>query len=566
MPASRRTLMFRLVSAYWRSNERWSAIALLALVIGLNMLSVYSVVELTRWQKTFFDLLEQRNAAGVWGATQQLIMILGLFVLAVSSKSYLRQWLQIRWRTWMTHDYLQRWMHSHTYYTQYSPTLDNPDQRITEDVASMVDHVLELGLGFISNTTNLVTYGIMLWGLSSNIYFQVAGHHIEIPGIMVYATVFYALVGSYIMQKIGRPIVNIDYKKQRYEANFRHTLFSIREHAEQIAFYGGHEHDQRRSELSFEAVRRNWHRWMVYSRRILITETVYMQAGNYVFYILILPSYFAARITLGDVMQLNMAISRLRASLSWFLYNYATLAELGATLTRLEEFERRLCQQEEMPFDYAVSTDGALRITHVDLERPDGTFVNHVDQLIIPKGQRCLIQGPSGSGKSTLLRVLARLWHHGQGHVELPEGKTLFLPQKSYIPAGTLFDALRYPDVDSPLTEADATALLNQVGLHHYAIALQHSADWHKQLSPGEQQRLAFARALLQRPDYLFLDEATSALDDKAEWQMYNLVLEQLPDITLLSVAHRVSLRSLHDRVITLAPTEHAHILAYSAD
>lgn len=562
---SRRALTFKLVMAYWRSSDCWRAVALLIIVIALNMASVYILVQLTQWQKSFFDVLEQRNQEAIWGVLRQLGLIIGTFVLSVSFTDYFKHWLHIRWRTWLTEHYLQRWLHSQSYYAITSDEQhDNPDQRIAEDINGMVENILDLGIGLIKNTTNLISYAVMLWGLSANLQFDIAGYHLQIPGIIVFATVIYVVLGSLIMERLGRPLVNIDYKKQRYEANFRHTLFNIREHAEQISFHKGHHSERQRTETSFAAIRRNWHRWMVYSRRIVMTETVYMQAGNYMPYALTLPNYFVGRISLGDVMQLNMAAMRFRSSLSWFIYNYARLAILRATLTRLEEFEHQLYEREHMPFDYASSTDGALRITGVHLDRPNGSFINYIDQMIIPRGQRCLIQGPSGSGKSTLLRALAKLWHFGHGHIELPEGTTLFLPQKSYIPEGTLRHALQYPGPDDELTVAQAQSLLEQVGLQHYNTALDQHADWQKQLSPGEQQRLAFARVLQQRPDYLFLDEATSALDDKAEWQLYNLILKELPEVTLLSVAHRVSLRSLHDRVIMLAPTEHAHIPAYS--
>lgn len=562
---SRRALTFKLVMAYWRSHDCWRAVALLAIVIALNMASVYVIVQLTQWQKSFFDVLEQRDQTAIWGVFQHLIIIIGTFVVSVSFTDYFKHWLQIRWRTWLTQHYLQRWLHSQSYYAHAnSKQHDNPDQRIAEDINSMIENILDLGIGFIKNATSLISYAVMLWSLSANIQFDIAGYHLQIPGVMVFATILYVILGSLVMERLGRPLVNIDYKKQRYEANFRHTLFDIREHAEQISFYKGHQSEHQRTKTSFSAIRHNWHHWMTYSRRIVMTETIYMQMGNYMLYALTLPNYFAGRISLGDVMQLNMASARLRSALSWFIYNYASLALLRATLTRLEEFERQLCEREQMPFVYTSSTDGALRIAGVHLDRPDGSYINYIDQLIITRGQRCLIQGPSGSGKSTLLRTLAQLWHFGHGHIALPEGTTLFLPQKSYIPAGTLRNALQYPNPRGELTLEQAQSLLEQVGLQHYNTALDQHADWQKQLSPGEQQRLAFARVLLQRPDYLFLDEATSALDDKAEWQLYNLILKELPEVTLLSVAHRVSLRSLHDRVITLAPTEHAHIPAYS--
>ncbi len=560
-----------LLTRYWISRDSLFGWLLLAMLIATTSVYLYSINEITDWQKIFFDAVGDRNAAALMPITLQGLLILAIFIPSSSFATYFQQWLQMEWRNWVTRDYMQRWLRSPAYHSMGQSSSsnrlsDNPDQRVAEDVSILVEKVVGLGIGLVKNLANIFIYGIKLWVISKVlVYYFFVGEPFTFRGLLIICTVLFVLFGSLIMEKLVKPMVGIDYQRQRHEADFRHSLFNIRDNAEQIAFYRGHQHEKRRALQHFSAIYRNWRELMRFSRRRTLTETVYMQAGNYYSYVFTLPSYFNNLISLGDVMQLNMACARLRSSLSWFVYNYEDLAIVRATLLRLREFEAQLSTPVESTFNYRPSTDGSLQLLDVQLNRPDGTPINHIDRLVIKKGQRCLLQGPSGGGKSTILRTLARLWPYGSGTVRLPRQENmLFLPQKSYIAEGTLKDALIYPKLHTSLSDEEGAALLYRVGLSHYIHGLNTSADWSKQLSPGEQQRLAFARALYTRPDYLFLDEATSALDARAEWEMYTLVLDALPDVTLLSVAHHAALRSLHSMVVDL-PSTHQDIDAYSA-
>lgn len=562
---------FKLLTRYWISKDCRTGWYLIGALTVSIVLYLYSLSALTDWQKGFFDALESRNASALWPLSQRGLFIMALFLPSSSAMTYFQQWLYIEWRRWLTQDYLRRWLESPAYHqlvqnNAFADQQDNPDQRVAEDISLLVEKTLSLGIGFSTNLANIIIYSVKLWFVSSTLqYYFFVGQPFKLHGLLIIATVLFVLCGSFLMEQLVKPLVGIDYQRQRYEADFRHTLFNVKDNAEQIAFYRGYKREQKRSIKHFKEIYQNWRQVMRYTRRQTLTENVYMQAGNYFPYLFMLPSYFNRLITLGDVMQLNMACIRLRSSLSWFIYNYQNLATVRATLLRLREFEAHLSALPNKAFDYQSSSDGSLQLKNVQLNRPDGTPINHIDSIVIPKGQRCLLQGPSGGGKSTILRTLARLWPYGRGTVVLPDqNRMLFLPQKSYIAEGTLKEALTYPKTNASLSDDEATSLLTRVGLSHYIHGLNKIADWSKQLSPGVQQRLAFARALYTQPDYLFLDEATSALDARAEWEMYTLIVQALPHVTLLSVAHHAALRSLHSMVIDL-PSTRQDIDAYSA-
>lgn len=560
-----------LLIRYWISRDSirgWQLVTLLAAALSLY---IYSLSELTDWQKLLFDAIDNRDVAALRSTAMQGLLIMAIYIPFSSLATYFQQWLQMEWRSWMTQDYMKRWLESPAYHSMGRASdsdelSDNPDQRVTEDVSLLVDKAVSLGIGLITNIANIFIYGIKLWVITSTLkYYFFIGQPFQFHGLLIIFTVVFVLCGSLIMEKLVKPLIGYDYQQQRLEANFRHSLFNIRDNAEQIAFYQGHQHERKRALLYFSAIYRNWRQLMRFTRRRTLTEKVYMQAGTYSPYLFTLPSYFGRLISLGDVMQINMACARLRSSLSWFVYNYEDLATIRATLLRLREFEAQLNKPVKNTFDYQLSHNGSLQLIDVQLNRPDGTSITHIDKLVIKKGQRCLLQGPSGGGKSTILRTLAQLWPYGSGVVKLPlQQSMMFLPQKSYIAEGSLKEALTYPQPEASLSDEEGLNLLEQVGLSHYAYGLNTTADWSKQLSPGEQQRLAFARVLYTKPDYLFLDEATSALDARAEWEMYTLMLQALPKVTLLSVAHHAVLRSLHSMVFDL-PSVHQDIDAYSA-
>ncbi|SDH66186.1 putative ATP-binding cassette transporter [Pseudomonas flavescens] len=544
---------WQLIRPYWLSDDKWHAYGLLALVIALDLLTVYCAVSISNWQKAFFDALSAFEREAIWPLMWTLGALIAAITLASTFSMFFRQLLEIRWRSWLTEVFLVRWLNDHAYQRIEAGQLaDNPDQRIAEDLNHLAGKTLSLSLGLLKNIVNVVSYSVILWGLSGSLSLGAVGIDWALPGYMLWAAVLYALVGSWIMEKIGKPMVGLDYRQQQYEADFRYLLVRLREHAEQVAFYRGEPIEHQRLRQAFHAIRHNWRGLMTYTKRVAFTESIYVEVGSILPYVIAIPRYFARQITIGGVMQLSVGFARLRTALSWFLFNYKELALLRSVLQRLREFDQALKAVPVAGIRLTVSADASLHIRGLLLARPDGAPLNRVGDLDIVAGQRWLVQGPSGAGKSTLLRALAGLWPHGAGRIDLPGGKHLFLPQKSYLPPGSLKGALCYPAAVEGFTDTQCVQALQQVRLHGYADRLAQHDHWEKRLSPGEQQRLAFARVLLHRPDYLFLDEATSALDTANEDNLYQLVAAQLPNATVISVAHHANLERYHNRCLRL--------------
>ncbi len=361
------------------------------------------------------------------------------------------------------------------------------------------------------------------------------------------------MIGTLILERIAKPMVSVDFRQQRYEADFRYLMVRLRESAEQIAFYSGASFEKRRLRNAFQAIRQNWSEVMRYTKIVTFFKEGHIEVGATVAYLLILPRYFAKEITLGTVQQSILIFSRVRSTFTWFISFYKEFALLRSVYRRLAEFDTALKSPPESGIRLNRCERGeSLRISGLQLNLPDGAPLGRVEALSIRPGERWLVRGPSGEGKSTLLRALAGLWPHGSGEIHWPEGKVMFIPQKCYLPMGTLREAVSYPDSAERFSEVQFADALRDVHLEHLIERLDEVADWSVRLSQGEQQRLAFARIVLQQPDYLFLDEATSALDIENEARMYRLLLQRMPLLTLISVAHHAELQDFHTHCLYL--------------
>jgi len=554
-----------LIRPYWVSEDRWVALGLLIVIIAINMVLVYINVRLNAWQKTLYDVLTAKSAGGFKSALTEFTVLAMSFIALSTVRVNLRQKLEFRWRQWLTVRYLTGWLGNTAYYRIERDRLtDNPDQRIADDLQSLATDTLTLSLDLLSTIVTLVSFTTILWALSGALSITLLGHPLTIPGYMFWAAVFYALLGSWIMQKTNRPLISVNYQQQRVEADFRFGLIRLRENAEQIAFYDGSATESQALQGRFGKIRDNWQQIIKFTRRLTLVTSFYGQIAIIFPLMVAAPRYFSGAYTIGILFQISDAFSSVTDSLSWFIYSYASLAGWRATVNRLREFQR-VMRTPEWAESVSPATahggihrhlndTGTLTTRALKLARPDGTAMVSVGEMGIAPGSRWLIQGPSGTGKSTLMRALAGLWPFGEGAIDIPvDAHIMFLPQRSYIPIGTLKEALCYPSAGDAFSDEACRAALVDAQLAQYAEHLTDQAHWEQRMSPGEQQRLAFARVLLQQPDFLLLDEASSALDSDTERTLYETVIARLPKTALVSIAHRTSLREFHEHLIELA-------------
>src|SRR5688572_10450741 len=544
--------VWQLIKPYWRSEEKWRAWSMLTTIIILSLAGVHLSVQFNEWNRVFYDALQNRNYPVFKAQLFKFTWLALLFIVIAIYRVYLTQGLQMSWRRWMTEEYMEKWLTNHAYYyTEYQHQVDNPDQRISDDLNALTSGTLSLVLGLLSSVVTLFSFVFILWSISGPLNVMLAGHHVEIPGYMLWFALLYAAIGSFIIWYIGKPLVRLGFNQEWFEANFRFGLIRIRENSDAIALYHGekNEHDQLTGK--FESIKTNCWSIMRVTRRLNVASNFYAQFAN-IFPILVAsPRYFAGAIQMGALMQIASAFGQVQGALSWFIDAFTDLANWKATVNRLAGFNAAIDQVNAQPRGISVgkSTEHALQLDKLTLNLPNGNPLFCNISAAMQPGERVLIAGPSGCGQSTLLRAIAGIWPYGSGNIALAEGKRyLFLPQRSYIPIGTLRDALSYPDASREYTDEQLQQVLTQCRLSHLAAVeiLDDYANWSQRLSPGEQQRLSFARALLIKPDTLFLDEATSALDDETEQQVYALLLSELPETSVISVAHRNSVAKYH--------------------
>lgn len=551
---------WRLVRPFWVSQERWPARGLLLLIILIDMTRAYAAVRMTYWHRDFLDALTAFDMAAFKTQLWVFVLVAGPGIFLDTARPWFNQKLEMRWRTWLTHRYLDRWLGGTTYYRmERERVIDNPDQRVAEDLRLLATETLRLSLGLLDNIVKLISYSAVVWTISGSLAFAIWGQSFVIPGYMLWAAVLYALAGSLLLEKIGKPMVEVDYQQQRREAHFRFLMVRLRENAEQIAFYRGAGTERARLTEAFETIRLNWRDVMRYTKRVTFLRESYIEVGAFIPYLLIVPRYFAKEITLGMVQQLTLAFGRARQGLSWFIFSYKDLALLRAVFRRLLEFDAALGKAPVNGIVAQAGPDAVLRARTLQLQNVEGQPLVAIESLDIAPGERWLLRGRSGAGKSTVLRALAGLWPHGSGSISWPgHGRVMFVPQLSYLPVGSLRACLSYPSEEGQFETEQYLEALRSVRLAALADRLDEEGNWAKRLSPGEQQRLAFARVLLQRPAYLFLDEATSSLDAENEAWVYGLVTSRLQGLALLSVAHRDSVREFHTHTLDLEFTTEA--------
>ncbi|MBB5393955.1 MULTISPECIES: ABC transporter ATP-binding protein/permease [unclassified Herbaspirillum] len=548
-----RAAIWKLIRPFWASEQKWKAFGLLLAIIALNLGMVYINVRLNSWNRDMYDVLQARNYPQFKSLLWQFSGLAFVFIAVAIYSVYLTQALQIRWRYWMTERYMDRWLAHRAYYRieqgQQGRLSDNPDQRIAEDLRALTSDTLSLVLGFISSSVTLLSFVHILWAVSGPAAFSVLGQAWNIPGYMVWFAVAYAAAGSAIVWWIGRPLVGLNFNQERFEANFRFGLIRVREHSEAVALYRGEAQERAQLTARLDDIRGNWWDIMRVTKKLNIAVNFYSQFAVIFPMLVSAPRYFSGAISLGVLMQISNAFGQVQDALSWFINAFTTLASWKASINRLAGFNADVERAQGMARTIEVErhAGSALTIEGLQLSLPDGGMVLRGMDARLESGEHVLVSGPSGCGKSTLIRAIADVWPYGRGRIGLPAGAAvMFLPQRSYLPIGTLRAALSYPAAEGSFDDATIARYLALCRLPQLAGRLDQAANWSHALSPGEQQRLAFVRVFLNRPALVFLDEASSAMDGETEEALYAALPRELPGVTVVSIAHRETLARFH--------------------
>jgi len=547
---------------YFRSDDRWAGRALLLVVIGLQLFQVWLNVRFNAWYNTFYTALQNKDWDTFIWQLGVFSLLAAFFIVSAVYQLYLQQWLQIRWRNWLTHAYLGRWLGQGTHYRMRlkGDQADNPDQRIADDIRLFINYTLDIGIALLGSIVTLVSFVVILWNLSAATPLMIGQSSIEIPGYLVWAALIYAVLGTWVTHLVGRPLIKLNFDQQRYEADFRFSLVRLRENAEEVTLLSGEPAEEERLRDRFGNVVRNWYGIMSRMKRLTFLTAGYNQVAVIFPFLVVSPVYFFGALTLGGLMQIAQAFSQVQSSLSFFVKAYSDIAEWKAVVDRLSGFEASIGWAQRLDstapkLEFTIDGANTLHVEELAVGLPNGQEIVRLKGLTIKPGERVLVTGPTGAGKTSLFRTLGGVWPFGTGRVRVPKGASvLVLPQRPYLPLGSLRGALAYPGSTDAFSQTEIEEVLDAVGLSALKGELDETAYWADKLSGGEQQRLSIARALLQKPQWLFLDEATAALDEAAEAELYRLLIARLPGSAIISIGHRSSLVEFHDRFFELRP------------
>lgn len=556
--------LFHLITPYWNSEEKKSARLYLAGIITLTIAAVYMTLLLNEWFNSFYSALQNYDSGAVYRGLLRFTGLAFAHIAFAVYSYYLQQRLALRWRKWMTKNYLAKWTGRQMYYRleMFSQgTADNPDQRISEDINLFTARTLSFMSGLLRSATTIVCFIFVLWNLSEVLSFSAAGQEIHIYGYLVWTALAYSVLGTWITHKVGHRLVSLNYLQQKLEADFRFSMVRLRETAESVAFYNGAAKEESFLSNRFMTLLRNTLFIIKKQKQLSWLTNSYAQIAIIFPFVVAVPRYLSQNISLGGLMQIANCFGKVQDAMSYFVDVYASLAEWQSCAERLLSFDRHIAAIEKETEEKSGSlvreeTPDKLRLTDVTISVPAMDENKRTREIIssascsIKSGEHVILKGPSGSGKSTLLRTLAGFWPYVKGHISMPApSEMMFIPQKPYIPMGTSAEAASYP-----LETADKeilSLLLVECGLSHLMEKPDTEADWSHILSLGEQQKLAFVRVFLRKPKWVFLDEATSAMDEETEEKMYRL-LTALPGTTVISIGHRSTLDKWHDRVLRI--------------
>jgi vitamin B12/bleomycin/antimicrobial peptide transport system ATP-binding/permease protein len=553
--------IWRLARPYFSSDDRWAGRILLGSVIAIELTIVTINVLLNAWNNRFYNALQERNWDTFVSELGFFCILATIYIVSAVYQLYLNQWLQIRWRRWMTQTYLDHWLAGGNHYRMQllGDAADNPDQRIAEDIRLFIDNTLSISIGLLSAFVTLCSFVVILWTLSAAAPLHLFGTILEIPGYLVWCALLYAIVGTVLTHLVGWPLVTLNFRQQRFEADFRFNLVRVRENSEQIALLAGETAERGRLLDRFGQVVDNFMLIMSRTKKLTFLTAGYSQISIVFPFVVTSPAYFAGALQLGGLMQTASAFSSVQTALSFFVTSYRQLAEWRAVIERLDGFnvavERAQAAAVAKPAIAISAREGqhAVEVDDLVVRLPQGAPLVAADDVTFGAGEHVLVTGPSGAGKSTLFRAVAGTWPFGAGTVIVPKGaKVMALPQRPYFPIGTLAAAVTYPAEPGTFAAATLAEAIVAVGLPELATRLTEEAHWNRMLSLGEQQRLGIARAILQAPDYLFLDEATASLDEPSEAALYRLLKQRLRHTAIVSIGHRSTLFAFHRRGLAL--------------
>jgi vitamin B12/bleomycin/antimicrobial peptide transport system ATP-binding/permease protein len=544
------------------TERRFGSLLIVALVL-INQFQVAINVRLSFFNRDWFNSIQSKDSAAFWS------LLFGVFcfwaaIAVVTSlvEYYAESVLKIRWRRWMTERYYGLWLDDGSLYRTAlaGQAADNPDQRIAEDIRNFLNSTYGFSISMLSTVSTLVSFSIILWTIPVD--FTVPGTDITVPGLPFWVAVVYSVVGTWLTHWIGRPLVQLEFMRERYEADFRFSLARLREYSEQVALLRGENAEKRILGGRFGAIVSNFYAIVSRTMKLLAFTTSYFQANVVIPYIIVAPYFFLEKITLGQMTQTAGAFGRVESALNFFIARYQSLASYKAVVERLTTFRAAIKEARELgakpPRIEHIEQIGRDLVLHdLVLSLPNGREIVYADEVTIDAGTTTLVSGPSGSGKSTLFRAISGIWPYGRGTIVRPADATfMLLPQRPYLPSGTLKTVVTYPSVAGTYGDKAVREALGFARLSLLVSEIDSEDNWPQRLSGGEQQRLAIARAMLDKPDWLFLDEATSALDEQLEAEIYRILIEVLPDTTIVSIGHRSTLIGLHRRHIEMVPRQ----------
>lgn len=552
---------WQLIKAYWQSSERITAYLFAASILVLTVLLVGFDVVFNYWYNYFYNALQEYNVRTSVRLLMVFFILAAFYIVLQVYRYYISQVFGLRWRRWLTEQIIGRWLHRRGYYylENFDEKTDNPDQRIQEDAGALVTNSIDLTVGMVSAITTFPAFVYILWTLSGVLTVSLGPlgtYHIH--GYLVWVGVLYNLIGTLIAFKIGRPLIMLNFEQQKREATFRFAAIDLRSHAEDVALYRGEQHQKSILYTLFHGALDNWYAIILRQKKLLWFTGSYNQTAVVLPLVVALPNYFNKVFLLGGLMQSIRAFSSVQESLSFLVNAYSQIALWRAIARRLTSFLNHLDDVEEKAHqenkvEISHHPENTIVTQHLTIKTPRGELLlKDINEKFI-HGHSYVIKGESGIGKSTFVRTLACIWPYASGKIIFPENKNImYLPQQPYMPIGTLAEAILFPDKHCPELEKEIENALRDCHLESFIPRLHEIAPWSEQLSPGERQRVAFARILLHKPDWAFLDESTSMLDIANEKYLYQLLKDQLPDCSVVSVGHRPTLDGLHDHIVDI--------------